>query len=224
MRKAAFRKINPNLVKRLQVLLAKDEKRQVPQVKKFLARLKNIDHRDWLKNNPAPTTSPYGYRVRALTVSRNYPEIGEIAVKRTHTASAPAEIRIISSIVRKHNKIVKKASYVLKTIKPEALGQKLILMRRLDFPTIKEILGSTTSRNRVTERGRQFFARLNKMHRVSKKDLERAFIELERNMAYVRSIADSKGELLEWRFSRDQFFLAGFEKGKFVFVPVIDLR
>ncbi|MFH1588372.1 MAG: hypothetical protein ABIA76_03490, partial [Candidatus Diapherotrites archaeon] len=104
-----------------------------------------------------------------------------------------------------------KENYVL--LKPYAysIGENLIAMRRVDFPSVDEILAresiDSLSTKNITERGANFFSKIKKKHTVSESDLQKAVILVGRRTKITTS----------------NLLLVGFEKGKFIFIPLADL-
>jgi len=201
-------------VKKLPFTLIERLKKAAPKIKKALGRMKNIDHRkDLSKSNPREIELP-GRRIRQMNISRNYPNT-ELVIKRTHLYNAEKTIRKVKEAVRKHNQKFNPKNYVLLEPEAYAISKHLIAMAKTDAPSLEEILGKRDIFFWVkmwfpegkTERGKKFFEEMKEKYNVNETQLKEAYLKAEK--------------LTDWDTSN--LLLLGFENGKFVFMPLVDI-
>ena len=196
----------------------------ITRIEKVMARMKNADHRgELVKGMHMPTYFPGG-RVRELDVHKSYPAVGKVIVKRVHEITAPRLIRLLRRMVDMHNARFPSKLYTLRKPVAYALNEEYVAMRKVSFPSVAEIVGSgyfSLATNikqwdgkSVTARGTEYFAELARKHPACTKEaLMRAVTELEYHTDGVyHRIYDSN------------VLLTGFANGKFIFVPLIDLK
>lgn len=188
----------PNsLVKRLRARVAKESRQ--PDKPGLFDRARNLDHRG------------FSNRVVELNVSRYFPGV-RVAIKKTHGYTAQDTINIVKRFVRDHNASANPRSYVLVAPKAYAIGQYLLAMAKTNKPSVCEIIGDSKGAGK-TQRGKQFFELLKQKYGIEESALNEAFNELA---AWKR-----KGAILKCRI--DNVLLLGFRKGRFVFMPLLDV-
>lgn len=198
----------PNsLVERLRKGFAKPERLQM------LKRMENIDHRSgklvrWMR--AASEIEMPGKRVRQMDISRNYPQV-KLALKVPHGTTerfvtAQETIDRVHGMVDIHNQRFKKETEY-RLLKPYAyaITPKLIAMSKTDAPSVEEVLGGRKNQER-TERGIRMLCLLKKRNGLQKEDIER----IAQTLRLRTGILD--GNML----------LLGAEKGKLVFMPLVD--
>lgn len=181
-------------------------RRAAKRIDSRLGKMKNIDPRNINLDNT--DTKQWGGRVRQMGIARNYRGIN-LAIKRVHAyeqskpGNAEQEIRQIRGIVREHN--LKYAPKTYKLLMPHAyvIGKDLIAMESITVPTVEEIILDETA----TAKGRAFFEKLKGRHSVTEAQLIDAYRELSLRTGILSC----------------QIFLLGFSKGKFLFMPLIDV-
>ncbi len=186
-------------------------RRTAPRLERLLGKMANVDHRKRCIS-PADVESTGG-RVRELNVRKSSPEI-PIVIKRDHGSSAQETIEWVQNRVRKHNERIRmlppaeRPDYILKKPYAYAISRTLIAMAKTDAPSIAEL-----SEKNKTERGAKMLEKLRVKHGIS-----------------ASQIKDSK-KALWWNFSdtanppnSQNMLLLGVEKGKLVFMPLVDVR
>jgi len=183
-----------------------------------LGRMKNIDLRTDTDQTTKQDTVHFGGRVRQMNVSRNFPG-ARVVIKRTHggmswhpieqravnvsrNESAAKTLWILEERIKKHaKKTSPKDKYVL--VKPEArqIGSDLVVMPKINAPTIDEIL------YHPTERGKKFFDSLSKRYGVTGEGLKEAAMQL----------------LMRGDFQFGNIVVLGVRKGKFILMPLVDI-
>ncbi|MEE9323338.1 MAG: hypothetical protein V3U72_02210 [Candidatus Aenigmarchaeota archaeon] len=97
---------------------------------RLLGRLKNIDPRNGPKA-PSTNTNWYGYRVREMNVSRQFPGT-ELVLKRCHDFTAEETIKGILKRVRTHNKKYNPKNYSLTEPKVYPIGENIVAMSKIE--------------------------------------------------------------------------------------------
>lgn len=182
-----------------------------------LSRLKNIDPR---RNVPRFTetgrpqralqpgdTRHWGGRVRQFDVSRNYPGV-ELVIKRMHGASAAKAVRIIRGRVARHNARFKPTSYEL--VKPHAhpIRSNLVAMSKVDAPALDELFQNPKIAGiTVVLRRRNDYVKLRDKH---------GFTDAQFKAAMRKVCSRTK-------ISMENMLFFGVRRGKFVFIPLLDL-
>ncbi|MFH1224892.1 MAG: hypothetical protein V1676_03735 [Candidatus Diapherotrites archaeon] len=196
-------------------------------------KMKNMDHR-----------GKHGYgRVREIRLNKN--KGAEVVIKRTHGLdrthgmSADEVISCIENKVDEHNKGLENFSnrpkrdvgvwkkmwqkvwrskqqtievgpnYILRKPFAHAIGKDLIAMERTGCPSLREVLGDRLPYGGTREktiRGATFFEEIKKKHKVTDEELINATLEV-----CGRTDIDP-----------DNMLLLGYEKGKFIFMPLLD--
>lgn len=202
------KKLPRRLIKRLKrvanrIVEEKLRKKDSHPISSRLERMKNIDYRsEKLGWNFATSTS--GGRVRQMNVSRNYPG-AELAIKRVEENENAGElIRGIQEFVREHNNTYSPKYYKLLMPHAYAISDSLVAMAKTSSPSLYEVIYEKT------QRGQKVIEEILKKHKVSPEQLE-AELEAAGNLVLQRT-----GIL------KHHLLLLGFEKGKFIFVPLID--
>ena len=204
---------------------------------KTFSFLKNADHRTTdvgVHGIDRRQTGDFGYRVRKLNVSRRYPQVGHVIVKRVHVGKAKEVIRQLANFVTYHNKVVQPKTYQLLMPRAYRLNDKAdqyVAMSVVDQPTLDQVIGilsqSTVAgklfhvRYGVSPKGRFFLAQLQHQHGLTADQITTAFTELiEHTKAAPVSNSFSKIDV-----ASSNFFLEGFDpqSGKVIFSPLIDL-
>ncbi|HLD58563.1 MAG TPA: hypothetical protein VI977_02895 [archaeon] len=186
---------------------------------KFLGRLQNIDPRkelDIAKLVPENSTTGFARKVRQLNAKRT---LGmPVVIKRTHEFegkrkfTAKEVIEKIKQQVRAHNKRFRPKTYVL--LEPIAYAilpeLDLIAMARTENPSLGEVLGcfNMACLDKKTKRAKEFFAKLQEQHEVTREMLRTAADEVHKNTGIKYA----------------NLLIAGFSKGKFVFAALPDLE
>jgi len=173
-------------------------------IERWLGKMKSVDHRTKNFLDHETSTSEWGYRVRQMDVSRNFPGT-ELVIKKTHTFPANKKIKSVNNMVRIHNELYKPENYVLLAPKAYAIGENLLAMAKTNKPSLEEVLGS--KKTPPTERGKNFFQKMKKKHKITEMQLRKA----------VRQVVDRTNI-----FENNLLFL-GVKNGKFVFMPLLDL-
>jgi len=196
-------------------------------INKYLGSMKNIDPRRnddartklW-KVDSKDTENYWGGRVRQMNVKRNYPELELVIKKSHHKPGAKNELIEIENRIDWHDWYVNKPnvnalnSYVLRKPIAYAIGNGLIAMAKTNKPTLNEVLGHVKGLSLeiieppATSRGKQFFRKLSKKHKFTKKQLAAATIQVCKLMHMN---------------PRNILFLGVNKKGKFIFMPLVDL-
>jgi hypothetical protein len=202
------------LVERLRKIAEKQAKRQsgLDGLYAALGKMKNIDYRQHAiklqrLNVPQISTSVWGRRVREMNVSRNFPG-AKAVLKRTHNEDAKETVKIMSRIVHKHNQTHLNEPYVLLEPKAHPIFGDLLLMPKIDVPSVLEIVDTGDGEIWQTMRGKEFFGKLQKQFGVTESDLRAAATRLSDN-----SGIDSRN-----------VWLLGYADGKFVFMPMLDIE
>lgn len=203
----SFSPLPEPLVQRLRILVKEKSKthRGRKRIYSFLGSRKNIDHRKKSmpkKAVPETDTKSWGRRIRSFDISRNYPGT-ELVVKRVHgKLSAERLIFEINKKVVLHNSSKKNLPYELLKLPAHAIGVRLLVMPRIEAPTVDEMLDPLER----TKRGKVFLKKL-KQAGFSERLLKNAALEAKKNSG----------------FSQWHLWCLGARKGNFVFMPLADL-
>ncbi len=196
-------------VKSLPKKLVKRLRKVAGQIDRKLGLMKNIDHRQtWINRpvRPAHTTKAWGYRVREMNVQRNFPKT-ELVIKRTHDMPARELIQTLQEIVQRHNRQFTPDTYVLIEPKAVPISAELVAMAKTNAPSVDEILFQGIRQG--TRRGKQFFEKL-----------------VEKNPGITTAALDEAAGKVIARTGIEfgNLLLLGVKKGKFVFMPLVDLE
>ncbi len=181
-------------------------RKAAPKISRLLGRMQNIDpRRDFLFLNlkkasykvfPAKVTNKPGRRVRQMNVSRNYPKI-ELVIKRVHAGTAKRTIAKIGEKVKQHNHGFSPVNYVLVAPHAYPIARYLVAMHKSNAPTIDEAMGAR--REELLKKSVRW-------------DVGMAHFELAQRMVCERA-----------KISRQHMLFLGYRKGKFIFMPLLDL-
>jgi len=200
-------------VKSLHPKLVADLRAHHGIIGRLLGRMKNIDHRQdrtpWI---PKEDSYEYGRRVRQMNVSRNYPET-ELVIKRVHPTTwspyitAKQTIDRLRALVKGDNQQqAKPKGYELRMPEAYAIGEDLIAMAKTDHPSVEEMIG--IGHLDKTDRGGKLLRELKRKHRIDEYDLVKANDEVRARTGIQPA----------------NLLVLGYENGKFVFMPLVDLE
>lgn len=189
---------------------SKEEGRR--RIEHFLGRTEIADYRQGLVKKSTTEIHSFTRRARAVDAHNLFPELGkgkQLIIKVEHIREAEETIRRIRGMVARHNLLYRliPKKYVLRQMDAHAIGPGLIAMPMINAPVLDEIIGTQT------ERGKEFFENLKKKHGVTKEGLKRAAGQLRK-----RTGGDFEG------LCKEDLLLLGVEKGKFVFVPLMEMH
>jgi len=157
-----------------------------------------------------------GRRIRELDVSRNYPAIQKVILKRVHDSTARNEIKKVREMVFLHNSNHKPKQYTLKQPKAYPITHDIVAMAKANYPSLEEIIGGWRSKKGKTSRGQKWL-----------KDAESKGATLEKLIEAKEELLDNldTARVSNFQFPPTQknFLVADYVKGKFVFVPLIDM-
>ena len=162
--------------------------------------------------------------MRPLSVKKNYPQVGEVAIKRHHHPGTPRyAIRRIRRAIESHNKKYFDNVYEIKKPVAYPIGGEYILMAKAGMPTLAEIVGTSMAFGNVetktiTLAGKSFFKHLLKKSPKNKK-LDYAGLRRAANLA-VRRLRNEGLVFID----ETELLLTEIKNGKPVFVPLIDLE
>ena len=204
-----------SLVKRVSNAVSK--KFSPGDIYSFLGRANLIDHRKGTLSKRGisrKSTAEWGTRVREIDVSRNFPSVGKVVVKRVHSCSgspllARTTIEKVKKDVQRHNRSYNPKNYRLLYPRAYEVGTDLVLMSKTKFPSVTEILGS--AQDEPTRRGKSFFKGLAKTQRVNESVFHNELLEAAKQVSSRTNI------------DLYNLLLVGYEKRQFVFVPLVDL-
>jgi len=194
-----------------------------PVIDRYLGSMKNIDYRKRGFSDPKDISS-WGYRVRQMNVSRNYPGV-ELVIKKAHfSVAAKSEIKKIQKRVMRYNgktkRLIgiiknkgKKRNHVLREPIAYDIGNGLVAMAKTNKPSLSEVLGifkinDDVSEHRITARGTGFFRKLSREHGVTKAELK------------IGAKQVFKGTRIH---PVNIILLGANKKGEFILMPFIDL-
>lgn len=138
-------------------------------------------------------------KIREMDVSKNYPEIGVIVLKRTEALDAKQKLNLIHKLINFHNTNHNPTYYSLKKPIAYPLGERYILMAKTEKPSLEEVLAGST------RRAKTFMDQLS-TEGANLAMLKQAKIELEKNIGYLPK----------------DIFIIDFKEGKFIFMPYIE--
>lgn len=218
------KKIPKSLVERLRSFVDKRiSQKRYKDIQRGFLRLQNADHRVD-SNNPSFSNALREFdkawpsfkdviwdnigfdqglhlRVRKINVSRNYPRVKEVVVKRIDYGFRDNLEKLVENINKTKIKGV--------TFKPpifEFLNDDIIVMARTNFPSINEMFGNNEG-NFTTKRGKDFLKKF-----------------LEKNPTFsINDIKSKVRELEKYHYIRRNMLFAGVEKGQLVFIYLPDL-
>ncbi|MFH1663538.1 MAG: hypothetical protein ABH986_01875 [archaeon] len=184
-------------------------------IDRHLGRMKNVDYRakeplvkKYLKDHPAETRYA-GTRVRQLNVSRNFPGT-ELVVKRCDSGDAQSTVNAVKNLVRQHNLHFRNTSYKIIMPKAYAINSNLIAMAKTNNPTVDEICDF--DKKYRTKRGKSFFKK------IQQEQAKRGIKLTEEQLFDSAEKASANSGL----YLSHLVFL-GYIKGKFIFVPLMDI-
>lgn len=192
------------------------------RIHKLFLKRKSADHRIPDNKRHRKVYEDLGTRVRKIKV------LGEkVILKRSNDYSALEVLTALRKIVDEHNKLHPNSPYILKKPIGHPIGNRYLAMREADLPNLYELVGEQYGWNQsVTQRGKQHLIELSKKIKLTPEEttnkLIQAYTELYKN---IRKLKKSKPYLANnGFFSLGNVLVAGYEKGKFVFVPLLDLN
>lgn len=176
---------------------------------------------DWRRNSVRskfPTNQffqAYGLRVREMNVSRNYPNVGKVVLKRIHQEETIQKIKRTLSQLRRAHFINPARRYQLKMPIFYKIDEQTIAMAKTSKPSLGEFFKnkhqvSLLGLESITPSAKNFYQKLKKQHGFSDLDFVSAVQELQK--------MDRKTTKINF----SNFLLLGFEKEKFVFMPLPD--
>ncbi len=197
-------------IRRLPSELIKKLHRTAPKLEAVFHRLKTKDHRIG-KNDPALLDAQLirqgrgGMLVRGLRVNRQFPHT-RIVLKWDQNGNARGTISAIAHKVRAHNQRPHSGYYVVGP-KAYAISQKIIAMHEVNFPSIEEVIGNASVPSfGKTKRGHAFLKRVSNTGLTAEE---------------IRRCADIATSRLD--LNRKNIIIIGVEKGKPIFMPLLDL-
>jgi hypothetical protein len=201
---------------------------QIPQrIREFFERLKSADRAKPDSADHRINTKNPGFRVRRMKLNGL-----NVIVKRTHDMEAERLIISLRKIVDEHNRINPNTSYILRKPKAYPIGEHFIAMSETTAPTVKEIIGllnidgRALAFSRPTPQGQKFLEKIQQtqqefsIEQLAEK-LRKSHHQLMKTAVTLRSTKEF------WGYSSflgpSNVIVAGYEKGKFIFVPLIDV-
>ncbi len=184
-------------------------------LERLFDRLKIIDWRRKRQSRKENThIDDWGFRVRELDVSRSFPGVGKVVVKRIHARETiPKITRKIQDFIDEHlNNPAKMYSLIIPNF--YQLGRSHIIMQRTNLPTLSEFFSSSSnvSLNTLkfqTRKSKKFYKTLQKRNGFKDVDFVSAVQELHRR---------ARGTKNTYR----NFVLIDYKKSQFVFMPLPD--
>ncbi|QQR92999.1 MAG: hypothetical protein IPJ89_02010 [Candidatus Iainarchaeum archaeon] len=168
----------------------------------------NKDHRTPNNDYWMPfTTTAWGYRVRGMNISRNYPGT-KLILKRSQILDAKKEIKLVRRAVKKFNALpsVSRPHCVLLPPIAYSVGKGLIAMREVKYPAVDELIDFRTSEyGTLTPRGAQWVKRL-----------QRKGMDMET----FRDIVDEVSRITD--IAPRNIMVLGVQKGKLILMPFVD--
>lgn len=169
------------------------------RLRKMQVRMRSVDPRNPLAHAEG-SSYLFTQRVRAMNVRRNFKE-PEIILKRTHgDTNAKDTVSEIGRMVDEHNSRPPSGRYEFLRPHAYAVAVDLIAMAKTLKPTVADILSDT-------RKGVAYFTRLKQNSPITKDALAAAFSELHRRT----------------RIKGEHVLLVGYSRGKFLFMPLLDL-
>jgi hypothetical protein len=221
--KMVLKRLPTKIVKRLRTAYQKHaQRKKAPyssisnDLKRFFSRLPSADHRNPTSHHHRIFTAEYSYRVRELRVKGT----NGVVIKRVHDDDPLTILKTLRTIVDLHNKTHNDSSYILKKPVGHPIGEHFIAMSKVNAPSIGEMLPGKYE----TNRGKEFLKKLARetglTTTVVEERLEKAHESLFKNCETAKKqVYIPQGK---YEFLRTNVLVVGFEKGKFVFVPLID--
>jgi len=202
--------------------------KEVPsRVLDFFLRRKNADSRRFDSEEHRNRITGWGFRVRRAKINGE-----QVILKHTHDIKAKKLISTLQKLVLESNKANPNASYTLQKPHAYAIGDHFVAMKEANYPTLDEIIN--TQYDGATRKQSAFLTQLEKQTKLPKekvvKTLEKSYYELLKNfkkLPYTKEYVNEnypdkwKGNLIP--LTSTNLLLIGFEKGKFVLVPLVDL-
>lgn len=127
-----------DLVIRLKKSFSNSKKRSVGE--RMFSKFENIDHRKHIANNP----DSWGFRVRSLNVSRNYPELKNVVIKRLHIGGVKNDafklhLAVLNERVKKVCFSKRGNEFVMLNPIAYKIGENYVAMAYADHPSLKEL-------------------------------------------------------------------------------------
>lgn len=174
----------------------------------FFNSLTNIDHRHY-----PGLRADYGYSIRSLNVSRNYPKIKDVVVKRLHDHSNSSKkfsnhLNYFKKLVKNINNSERANEFVFLNPIAYKVGGDFVAMAKADHPSLFEIMAAEPNRfdEKPTKRGKKAYDQLKKANKL---DL------VFSHASYF---------LIDFRMVEANILFLGFSKqGKPVYVPLFDM-
>ncbi|MDO8428001.1 MAG: hypothetical protein Q7S92_02195 [Candidatus Diapherotrites archaeon] len=197
--------------------LIKRLKKAAPKIDTRLRRMKNIDPRQGTNpfNQDPTSTRDWGYRIREMNVSRNFPKTRRIVIKRVQRMgidsvnelqfTAQETIDFIKKRIRDHNRKYKSKLYQLLPLNAYAISKELIAMGKTHGIPVMEILG-IGGKSEPTLRGTKFFEKIQRKHNLDGRRLLIALVQIRERT----------------EITPQNLVLVGYRNGKFVFAPLAD--
>lgn len=213
------KRLPPPLVKRLRVIYRKLERRRgMESIYRNFEKMMNADHREVLwgvgRKSVNKSSEHMGWRVRELKIERNFPRT-EVIIKRVHgrkemkKLSAKEAIEIVKKKVRGHNQYYSPTNYKLLEPVAYAIGGDLVAMPKINAVScfdLRKIFSPDKAKLKIPE--------------TALKMLE----ELEKKGITRKQVAEVIDEVrLKSDISTLNIWLLGFEKGKFIFMALMDV-
>jgi len=219
-----LKRLPKKIVRRLRKAYSKQEAKQtkseetIPMnAEKFFNRLPSADHRNPTEHDHRRFNDVFGFRVRELNVKGT----NGVILKKMHSENPLFVLTTLRQIVDRHNKRFTNEPYILRKPKGHPIGEHFIAMSKINAPSIGEMLPGKYT----TKRGEEFLKTLAKQKNVSPTELvrtlETAHQKLFQNCETVRQQMPLHYGSFE--FLRTNVIVIGIEKGKFVFVPLLDV-
>jgi hypothetical protein len=217
-----LRPLPKSLIKRVRKAAGKKPE----SIRDFVSKLKNIDHRAEEVGeifSRLPSIDMPGGRVYSMNVSRTYPRLREVVIKRTHGSRArdltsAQVVKILRKSVSNHNKRFGTKDYYL--LKPIAypFGKEYVLMSKVNKFSISQVISSAIQiglpPNFYSNGSSQKF--ILGLSKKTKKPVDLLVFELGR----ASKLLMKRIENIE---SDSNFLVVGYKNGKFIFVPLVDL-
>ncbi len=200
---------------------------KIPErIRKFFTKLKNADRKGPDSAQHRIDINNPGFRVRKMKIMGI-----NVIVKRTHGMESPKLILAIRRIVDEHNKLHPDAPYLLQKPIAYPIGEHFIAMSEAKIPSVRDIIGGIISGPQIIElkrmpRGQEFLERLTMQN--PRLNVEQLADKLRKDhYTLMENIVDSPtSEEFRGRPSfmgPSNVLVAGYERGKFIFVPLIDM-
>lgn len=195
----------------------KSSKPKDPRInfERLFDRLKIIDWRRKRQERKENThLDDWGFRVREMDVSRNFPEIGKVVVKRIHAQETVP--KITESLKNFLNDHLKNPAKTYSLIYPQfyQLNKNHLIMQRTNLPTLSEFFLSSANVSFSTfkfqtRKSKKFYKKLQKRNGFNDIEFISATQELHRRARTTKN-------------TYRNFILIDYKKGQFVFMPLPD--